>query len=159
MARWQVCIALIGTFMLGVAFASVGLLVVHRGAGWLAHAQSAGCSNATLSGSYGVLLSGFSLTDPDGTPLASPLPRGAANVVTADGAGNLSRIGTGNVGGTVGPQPGTGTYTVNADCTFAVTINSPAVSHVAGVLVHGGARAFAVNSDPGAFIAMTWELQ
>ena len=124
-----------------------------------ARAQSAPgssvCSNATLNGTYGVQAFGTYLTGPDGTPLAAPAWRSQANLVLADGSGNASR--SGGVAGTL-PQPATGTYVVNADCTFTVTWISAGSTHVSGVLVNGGSKAFIVPTPDGNS-AITWERQ
>lgn len=154
MSQRHLRIAILGSFLLAT-FGALGLLVLHHGASPAVHAQAAqsgsACSNATLNGSYGVLAHGFSLTAADGTPLAAPLPRTLVNLVTADGAGNATRTGTQNNGGTVSPISSTGTYTVNADCRFAVTWTAPSggISHVAGVLTDGGSNVYVIATDPG----------
>lgn len=155
-------LTLVGAFLLGAVLGALGVTGLHHGSSGLVHAQpapAAACSNATLSGSYGVLVQGYTLLGADGAPLAAPVPRAAINLVTADGAGNISRTGTVNNGGTIGPNTASGTYTVNSDCTFTVTYTSPMPAHVAGVLVNGGARAFVVSADPNPLVANTWERQ
>jgi hypothetical protein len=165
MARWQVRIALIGVFLLGAACSAVGLLVLQRGTSGLAHAQSVtGCTNASLSGTYGANPVGYSLTAADGSPLAAPLPRASANLITVDGAGNFSRVGVTNVGGTVNlNNAAAGTYTVNPDCTFTYSPDRNAglagTFHFFGVLVDGGKRAFAIETDPGVVLSVIWERQ
>ena len=68
-------ILLAGVLPLVSAFlgaAPVGLIVLQQGSSPLAHAQNGtGCSDATLNGSYGLLVSGFPVTGADGTPLAA----------------------------------------------------------------------------------------
>jgi hypothetical protein len=135
---------LVLVFVLGVVAAFGGLLAFQRLVP-RAQAQSTGCSNATFSGSYGVLAQGYF---PGSSSQAS-----AVFVATADGAGNLT-LG--------GPNPPTGTYSVGADCTFRVTLSSPAGVDTGGVngpalgvLVDGGKRFYATSPDPsnpGVFI-------
>lgn len=82
------------------------------------HAQE-GCSLATLEGEY--------LTTGEVEPRLdqrddSSFPRRQIEVWTFDGAGNLARFGTFNVGGRVSRMTGTGTYTVDSDrCVAMVT--------------------------------------
>src|SRR5712692_842383 len=79
------------------------------------------CSNATLNGTYSALASGFSLFGADGAALPAPAPRVAIQLLTLDGSGNISRTGTRNNGGAIGPTDVSGTYAVNPDCRFSVT--------------------------------------
>ena len=152
-------LVLMGAFLLGTVFGALGLTVLHGRSSDHVRAQSV-CSNATLSGTYGALVSGYILAGSDGAPLAAPVPRFAINLLTADGAGNLTRAGTQNIGGTVSPNPGTGTYSVNPDCTFTVTYSSTAlVGHITGVLVAGGSRAFVISTDPTSASGVIWERQ
>ncbi len=159
MLRVQSRFVILGMFLLGTVFGSLGLTVLHGRSSDHVRAQAA-CSNATLSGTYGALVSGYLLTGPDGAPLAAPVPRFAVNLITADGEGNITRAGTQNAGGTVSQNPGAGTYTVNADCTFTVTYASTVLTaHLAGVLVAGGSKAFVISTDANAVNGVTWERQ
>ncbi len=152
-------LVLTGACLVGAVFGSLGLTALHGRSSDHVRAQSA-CSNATLSGTYGALVSGYLLVGSDGTPLAAPVPRFAINLITADGEGNITRAGTQNAGGTVSPNPGAGTYTVNADCTFTVTYASTVLTaHLAGVLVAGGSKAFVISADANAVNGVTWERQ
>jgi hypothetical protein len=131
-------VSIAAVFALGLVLGSLGLLVFQRltpSAG----AQTAACTNATFSGSYGVLAQSY-------MPGGSPSQVSAVFVATADGAGNLT-LG--------GPNPPTGTYTVNPDCTFRVTLNTPTgfdlgsgSAPALGVLVDGGKRFYITNQDP-----------
>lgn len=150
---------LVGVFLLGAVFGSLGLTVLHGRSSGHVRAQAA-CSNATLSGTYGALVSGYILSGSDGAPLAVPLPRVAINLLTADGDGTITRAGTQNTGGTVSQNPGMGSYSVNADCTFTVTYTSTVLTaHLAGVLVAGGNKAFVISADPNQLAGVTWERQ
>jgi hypothetical protein len=86
----------------------LGWTTLHHSAGSLAHAQSAGCSNATLTGSYGTVAWGTTLLGADSAPLAAPCRGLDRNV---------------------------------------------------GVLVAGGARAFALTADAARVVSAIWERQ
>ena len=120
------------------------------------------CSNATLNGAYSALASGFSLFGADGAALPAPAPRVAIQLLTLDGSGNISRTGTRNNGGAIGPTDVSGTYAVNPDCRFSVTF-TPATgpaAHVAGVIVNGGSEAFVISADPNTDVtSATWKRQ
>jgi len=79
------------------------------------------CSNRTLSGDYGVLIEGTILGSPD-TPL-----RGVT-MQHYDGNGNITQVDHVVIGGmppTEEWRKGSGTYTVNPDCTGAAVLNFP----------------------------------
>ena len=73
-----------------------------------AHEGSEGCSVATLNGAYGSVLKGQVLN-------VGPIV--AVGVTTFDGKGNFVADQTININGNVVQAPGTGTYTVNRNCT------------------------------------------
>ena len=73
-----------------------------------AHEASEGCSVATLNGDYGLVLTGQVLNV---GPIVS------VGVSTFDGKGHFLTDQTINVNGNVFPARGTGTYTVNRNCT------------------------------------------
>ena len=70
--------------------------------------ESEGCSVASLNGAYGSVLTGQVLNV---GPIVS------VGVSTFDGRGHFVAQQTINVNGNVVQAPGTGTYTVNRDCT------------------------------------------
>jgi hypothetical protein len=73
-----------------------------------AHEASEGCSVATLNGAYGLVLKGQVLN-------VGPIV--AVGVSTFDGKGHfVADPQTINLNGNVFQEPGTGTYTVNRDC-------------------------------------------
>ncbi len=72
-----------------------------------AHEGSEGCSVASLNGAYGSILTGQVLNV---GPIVS------VGVTTFDGRGHFVADQTINVNGNVVQAPGTGTYTVNRDC-------------------------------------------
>lgn len=94
-----------------------------------AQSEDGACSNRTLRGDYGFSVEGIVLAIP-----GVPLPPGAALPVRGvamthfDGKGNLTQVDHILVNGTPPPvawTAGSGTYTVNADCTGTVVINIP----------------------------------
>jgi len=84
------------------------------------HAQS-GCSNATLSGHYGLTFQGFDILR-GGT---NSVPFAGAGVLGFDGAGNVSISLATALNGRISPvDTSAGTYTVNSDCTGAVSLTT-----------------------------------
>jgi hypothetical protein len=78
------------------------------------------CSNKTLSGDYGFAI--------EGTLLDANLPIRGLALQHYDGRGHISQVDHIVTGGYPPPQewtPGTGTYTVNSDCTGSAVIISP----------------------------------
>ena len=118
---------------------------------------AATCSNATLNGAYGVSISG---TRPAPVGNGNFLPGYIEQVIgvviqTFDGQGNFSQTDNvkGTVSGIIPNRPGSGTYSVNADCTGTYTVNNkgvpfPIVTQM--VIVDGGAefRGIVVSPQP-----------
>jgi hypothetical protein len=111
-----------------------------------------GCSLATLTGNYAFSQSGF---EPKGAQ-GNPLPFANVGVSTFDGGGNVSVTYTDvSPGKPVGYRvpllgSGSGTYTVNSDCTGSASFIS---GNAAGitinfVIIGGGTEAFAINTTP-----------
>jgi hypothetical protein len=115
------------------------------------------CSNGTLNGAYGVNISG---TRPAPTVLPNLLyfPGAIEQVIGVaiqifDGQGNFSQTDNvkGSVSGITPNRPGSGTYSVNSDCTGTYTINikgapAPIVTHF--VIVDSGAEFKGVVVSP-----------
>lgn len=84
------------------------------------------CTNATLEGDFGFTVTGTRPSAPTpGAPVETIVGVAMTNF---DGNGNLTQ--TDNIHGSVNgfPAPdrkGTGTYTINADCTGTMTLTSP----------------------------------
>lgn len=92
-----------------------------------AHEANEGCSVASLDGDYGNVLRGQVLN-------VGPIV--AIGVTTFDGKGHLVAADqTINLNGNVFQEPGTGTYTVNRNCTGIVE------------LVGGGPHSFVITDD------------
>jgi hypothetical protein len=96
--------------------------------------EVSGCTNATLSGSYGVFINGT-------RPAPSALPGGifltgyieqVSGVVVQifDGKGTFTQTDylKGSVSGITANRVGTGTYTVNTDCSGTYTVNITGVA-------------------------------
>ncbi len=121
-----------------------------------------GCTNEVLSGNYGLRISGS---------LAAPLPGGVAGVKTPDSAvsaakdsavagyarlamdanGTVLGSAAASIGGAWSEGPVTGEYTVNDDCTFAMTLKGAEgePQHFEGVLARTGDGAWLFQSDAG----------
>jgi hypothetical protein len=83
------------------------------------------CSNETLEGSYALTIEGLL-----GVPGPS-LPLRGVVLQRYDGHGNITQMDHVVVNGTTPTEawrPGTGTYSVNADCTGTATLNIPSSS-------------------------------
>jgi hypothetical protein len=121
------------------------------------------CSNETLTGAYGLQISG--------TRPAPFVAVGAAGFVGQfeqvlgtviqifDGKGNFTQVDNvkGTIAGIIPDRPGKGTYTVNPDCTAIQIVSPPGQAQITskGVIVDGG-KEFRQNTvSPDAFMIMT----
>jgi hypothetical protein len=112
------------------------------------------CSNRTLHGDYGILITGVAPAGPSGQ---TELTVGTA-LRTYDGRGNFSQIDNvhGQISGALFDRPGSGTYEVRADCSgtatlFLTGVPFPIVSRF--VIVDGGEEVKeAVMSPPPAVV-------
>jgi hypothetical protein len=98
------------------------------------------CSNATLRGNYGFTISGTRPTGPPPAPLEAFI---ALAITNFDGQGNLNQTyGTshGSIKGDSSTDTGSGTYSINEDCSGIMTLNLgiPAVSLKLWVVVVDG---------------------
>ena len=110
-----------------------------------------GCSLRTLNGSYGGAADGWITTGPPPVRTSETIPIVVMAVETFDGAGKFSASNTANLGGLVSTSTGSGTYTVNADCTGSVIANlsDGEVIHFSFVMVDHGRQLLSVSTDPG----------
>src|SRR5215469_4126024 len=93
--------------ILGVAFPLA--LTICLGVSPASADDNSGCTNATITGSYGTLLTGT---------IVGFGPIAQVGIATYDGAGHWSRTETTNLNGnTFPPETIAGTYNVNANCT------------------------------------------
>lgn len=116
----------------------------------IAYAQS-GCSDATLTGNYGFIQpAGFIAR---GNSLKGrEVPWQLVGLLTFDGDGNVSASYSGAINGSVfTSQTTSGTYTVNSDCTAALSFNSgDAAGYTANmVMIGAGAETFGIATGAG----------
>ena len=149
---------LMKTSIRGVSVAllvSAALLLVlvsgSQGSGERSSAGAFECTNATIRGDWGTQMQGTA-------PVPPPLGGGIQNVVgvvtrTYDGMGNFTQIDNihGSVTGWVPNRPGSGTYQVNPDCTFATQFvpgpGAPVIEE-RGVIVELGKELRSVTVTP-----------
>jgi len=111
-----------------------------------AHAST--CSNSTIRGSYAFTIQG-TIFLPNGATL---LVDGIAKE-TFDGEGGETQVDAVATNGNLTPgwRPGTGTYSVNADCTGTQTISVPGLPdlHLQIIVAQSGNTIHQVVIDPG----------
>ena len=133
---------------------SLSLLTVVLIAASTLTARASACSNLTIKGVYAFTLHG-QIFLPDGSTL---LVDGIAKQ-TFDGKGNMTQVDAVATNGNLAPgwRPGTGTYSVDADCTGTLTLVVPGLSdlHLQFIVAQGGNTIHQVVIDPG--IATTAE--
>ena len=112
----------------------------------MSHASA--CSNSTIRGSYAFTIHG-TIFLPDGSTL---LLDGIAKE-TFDGKGNETQVDAVATNGMLTPgwRPGTGSYSVNPDCTGTQTIVVPGLPdlHLQIIVAQGGNTIHQVVIDPG----------
>jgi hypothetical protein len=132
------------------AFAIAALTALALTVAPIAKADSKGCSNATLKGAFADKDTGFITAPP---ALAGPF----AGVQTEifDGNGVLTTAGMASLNGNIVAVTGTGTYTVNPDCTGTYTVQiSPLglTGHAFFVIDDSGNELQIIVTDPGTVI-------
>jgi hypothetical protein len=107
------------------------------------------CSNATIKDPYASTLHG-QIFPQDGS---APLTLTGVVKTTNDGQGNFTQVDAVGVNGNVAPgwRPGSGTYTVNPDCTGTSTIVVPGMPdlHTQFIVSQSGNTTHFVVIDPG----------
>jgi hypothetical protein len=108
----------------------------------------AGCTNATIQGTYAFTIHGTILNQDGSTLLVDGLAK-----TTFDGKGNLTQLDAVAVNGNVAPgwASNTGTYVVNSDCTGTFTVtngNQPPV-HLQMIVAQSGNTIHDMVMDPG----------
>jgi hypothetical protein len=101
------------------------------------HTCPRNCSTETLEGCYATNISGIVVSN---APILGPFAD--VGVLTFDGNGNVSRIGTTSMNGTIvqGLQF-MGTYVVNPDCTGSYTLQLPGnISATSNFVIDNGGR-------------------
>jgi hypothetical protein len=104
------------------------------------------CSNETLKGAYGLIISGTRPAPfiPPGKPgYVGQMEQVLGSVVQIfDGNGNFTQVDNvkGSVAGIIPDRPGKGTYTVNPDCSLTQVVSPPGQADITskGVIVDGG---------------------
>jgi len=109
-----------------------------------AYADS-GCSVATLNSSYGFSESGFALVS------GSQVPFAAVGLLEFDGRGNSSITYTFAFGGTISTsQTGTGTYSVNTNCTGSVSFTTGNAAGITdNIAIARGAEVLGIQTNSG----------
>lgn len=110
-----------------------------------------GCSNATLKGTFAHFANGFEIAP---ASIAGPLV--GAGTDTFDGKGNATATAMLSINGNIVPVTGTGTYTVNPDCTGIYKIPG---STLYFVIADSGNEIHAICIDPGVVLSHTFRRQ
>ena len=112
----------------------------------MSHASA--CSNSTIRGSYAFTIHG-TLFLPNGSTLVVD----GIDKVTFDGKGNFTQVDAVATNGILTPgwRPGTGSYSVNPDCTGTQTIVVPGLPdlHLQFIVGQSGNTIRQVVIDPG----------
>ena len=120
------------------------------------HAQN-GCSNATLTGNYVFVYTGFNSKRNN---KATELPIAAVGIAAFDGSGNVTFSYSSSFNGQIGATstPDVGTYTVNSDCTM--TAADPIAGNTwSGGIVGGGSEWDVITTSTGYTTTMTGKKQ
>jgi len=112
----------------------------------ISHASA--CSNSTIRGSYAFTIHGTAFLPNGSTLLIDGLAK-----QTFDGDGNFTQVDAVATNGNLPPgwRPGSGTYSVNPDCTGTETIVVPGMGdlHLQLIVAQGGNTIHSVVIDPG----------
>lgn len=112
-----------------------------------ARADSA-CTNATLTGKFGIQSTGTLLESRSRSRPVGPFA--AIGLFKFDGNGNLTGNSTVSFNGTIAPFNSSGTYEVQEDCTLTLEITGDNGAEItaSGVIVKGGTEIFLIETDP-----------
>ena len=128
----------ISLFLLTLALAASSTLAAH----------ASECSNLTIKGRYAFTIHGTVFLPNGFTLLIDGIDK-----ITFDGKGNLRQVDAVATNGILTPgwRPGTGTYSVNPDCTGTQTILIPGMSdlHLQFIVAQSGNTIHQVVTDPG----------
>ena len=132
------------------------VIILALATSFTASAHASGCTNMTIKGTWVNSLHG-QIFLPDGT---SVILTGVTKT-TYDGLGNSTLLDASGVNGNVpvGWRTGSGSYTVNPDCTGTETISFPGQPdiHAQFVVAQSGNKLHFVNVDPG--ISLSGEVE
>lgn len=112
--------------------------------------EDKGCSNGTLTGTFGYSVTGSVISPPQFAGLFA-----SVGTQSFDGKGGTSASAIVTVNGTILQVTLKGTYTVNADCTGSFTVSVLPVgitNHVSFVIDDGGREFRAIQTDPGVVV-------
>ena len=114
-----------------------------------AEAETKGCSNATLKGSFSHRGSGFVIAQ-----AGAAAPFAGVGTDTFDGNGRMTGTATVSINGNIVPANETGTYKVNSDCTgtYTVAFSGGGTTTVYFVITDGGNEIQGTCIDPGIVI-------
>jgi len=116
-----------------------------------AQSKTQACTNATLLGTYGYLLTGNLIESQSLAPYAD------VGSWTADGKGNLSGTGAESFAGTIEQGTSlTGTYNINTDCTGSASItygNGIGAFHFNLTVLNNGQDIRIIQNDSGSIIS------
>jgi hypothetical protein len=103
-----------------------------------------GCSNANLSGTYGMSLTG---TWQGFAGVTGPVAD--VGQLVSDGAGNVTGLDVVSLNGTIASVPFTGTYSIASSCLGTVTINATGFPplNLSMSLVNGGNQVLLIQTD------------
>jgi hypothetical protein len=108
----------------------------------------AACNNLTIQGTYAFTLHGTIFLPDTSTLLIDGIAK-----QTYDGRGNLTQLDAVATNGNMAPgwRPGTGTYSVNPDCTGTMTLSVPGLPdvHIQFIVAQSGKTIHQVVTDPG----------
>jgi hypothetical protein len=113
-------------------------------------AARAGCTNASLHGTYAFTARGTTL---DGSPLPPDLqgPFASSGLSIFDGQGHFTLTATNSFNGVIRPVTLQGTYQVNPDCTYTSQADDGVTFYA--VIVRQGQELFILQTTPGVVIA------
>ncbi len=134
-----------------------------------------GCSNATLTGAFGVQFSGTSALKVAKGVVGVPVPTNAGGTtgsaataapvagiarLTLDGAGGLGGYSAVNLNGTWLQGAVSGSYNVNDDCSFSITMtdSNNQTENFGGIVVGQGNSAVLLQTDAGTGVSGTMKM-
>jgi hypothetical protein len=132
-------------------FTIAAVIAIALGAAPMAKANTKGCSDATIKGTFAHTASGFEIAPPS---IAGPLV--GAGTDTFDGKGGVTSTAMLSINGNIVPVTATGTYTVNPDCTGTYKIPMTTLFFV---IADSGNEIHAICIDPGVVLSHTFRRQ
>lgn len=140
-----------------VCFVLAGVAVLAGNESFRVHAKTPACRVAVLRGGYGAGTTGLINSSSNANDITIPsfVPFAEAAYFLFDGHGNLSGSSSVTFGGIVSAVTFTGSYTVNANCTGSMTVETSDGDSVHRnlIIVDDGKEVEFVSTDPGVVIA------